>query len=314
MRKRIPIYETTTVGGVEEQSLAGYRRADDGVPRDTRLIARRAMFVLAVLFTLLAMGLTVAAVGTLFSTVVPGVVAFPGATLFDLLWAFALLAEWMSATRPKPRRAAQWAGIVFVALSMAAVVVEAHRLGHTGVGVVLAAVPAAVKGAWWLLFAVTSHPLPDAYQNRLDKIRSEIHTDLAVEIEQRELDAARNLTARLRNLRAEQVPAPVPPVPEQAELTRVPAGTYVVTGTGTTEQEALEDAQRTARELGGNLVGTPVSGEATPTELVRELIRNGATDTATIRNRLTELGSVRVPSDTYIRRLLREAKTEGGYA
>jgi hypothetical protein len=310
MRNRVPRYEETTVNGVTEMTPAGYTR----LPGDTRALVKKAMFVVAVGFTLLAMAISMAAIGALFSQVVPAYIGFPGAAVFDGLWLYALMGEWISDTHPRARTAAQRAGVVFVAGSMAAIVLEAYTLHHVAVGVALALVPLGVKAAWWLRFETTQFHLPAAYQNRLEKERAQVYTELAIERETRELNAARNLTAELRNLGRNQVPEPVPEqVPEQAELTRLSAGTFVVTGSGTTEREALEDAERTARELGGHLEGKPVAGTGTPTELVKELIRNGATDAGTIRNKLVELGSVRVPSDSYIRRLVRDADKGEGY-
>lgn len=200
--KRIPVYEDTTVDGVTEKSLAGYETVSEpDPPKDVKATVKKAMFRIAVVFTALAMAVSAAAIGHLFSQVIPPYVAYPAAGLFDALWIYALMGEYLSQTRPKPRKAAQAAGIVFVAASMAAIVLEAQSLGYVLVGAVMALVPAAVKGGWWLWFEITSYRLPVAYQNRLEKERSRVHTELAVEEEQRELDAAQALTRELREHR-----------------------------------------------------------------------------------------------------------------
>jgi hypothetical protein len=196
--RKVPVYEATTVDGITEQTFAGYEQvAEPEPPRDVRAVVKVVMFRLLVGFTVLAMVMSAAAIGQLFARVITPWIAYPGAALFDALWVYALMGEYLSQTRPKARRAAQASGIAFMAASMAAIVLEAYSLHQVLVGVPLALVPAAVKGAWMLRFETTQHRLPVAYQNRLEAERNKVYTALAVEEDQRELDRARALTREL---------------------------------------------------------------------------------------------------------------------
>lgn len=200
--KRTPRYEPTEVNGVVKQSLAGYdEERIPSPPRNPRQQAQRAMFTIAVGFTVLAMAVSAAAIGHLFSMVITPWVAYPAAALFDGLWIFALLGEWLAAQRRQRRaqRAAQGAGAVFMVASMGAIVAEAHLLGYLVVGVFLALVPAAVKGGWWLWFEITKRPdLPLKWADRLADDRAELSVQLEVAEDQYELEAHR---ARLTELR-----------------------------------------------------------------------------------------------------------------
>lgn len=196
MNNPIPIYETTVLNGVAEETLIGHRPAPRP-PRDTRALVKALMFRLAVGFTVLAMGLSVAAIGALFSTFVPPYVAYSVAAVFDGLWIYALLGEWMSQTHPKARLACQLAGVFFMLVSMAAIILAAIQLHMVAAGIIASLVPLGVKAAWWLRLETTTHRLPVAYQIRLERERDKVHTALAMEIESRELAQVRRQTARI---------------------------------------------------------------------------------------------------------------------
>jgi hypothetical protein len=225
----VPVYETTIVNGIAEETLVGHQPGPRP-PQDTRAAVKLVMFRLAIGFTILAMALSIAAIGELFSLFVPALVAYAVAAVFDGLWIYALLGEWMSQTHPKARRASQIAGLFFMAASMGAIIVTGVLHHMIAVGIVAALVPLGVKAAWWLRLETTTHRLPRAYQLRLERERDQVHTALALEIENRELDAARALTAELRALRApaditvEQLMAPaISPVATATPDATVPA-------------------------------------------------------------------------------------------
>lgn len=253
MSNKIPIYETTVVNGVPEETLVGYRPAPRP-PKDTRAQVKTLMFRLAAAFTLLAMGLSVAAIGALFSSFVPAYVAYSVAAVYDGLWIYALLGEWMSQTHPKARRACQAAGLFFMAVSMAAIILAAEQLHMLGAGIIASLVPLSVKGAWWLRLETTTHRLPLAYQIRLERERDQVHTALAMEIENREL-------AQLRRQAAQVEQATV------AELLAMEA----------------ETAQDSVTVVSGQTQDTEdTRSEASITELVRGLVVLGVRDKDTV--------------------------------
>jgi hypothetical protein len=217
----IPVYETTIVNGVAEETLVGHKPGPRA-PQDVRATVKTVMFRLAASFTVLAMGLSIAAIGALFSAFVPAYIAYSVAAVYDGLWVYALLGEWMSQTHPKARKASQLAGIGFMLVSMAAIILAADQHGMLGAGIIASFVPLGVKAAWWLRLETTTHRLPVAYQIRLEQERDKVHTALALELENRELDKARALTAELRNLRGlgavtvEQLAEPAPMVAKRA--------------------------------------------------------------------------------------------------
>jgi hypothetical protein len=198
-----PRYEETNINGVTKMSVAGYDPdpAPTQPPKSPRKTVRKAMFAVAVVFTVLAMVVSMAAIGALFSQVVPPYVAYPGAAVFDGLWIYALMGEWLSSQtrRDKARTAARRAGIGFMVASMAAIVLEAYTLGHVAAGVALAFIPLGVKAAWWLKFETAMPPdLPTKWANRLKDDRAELSVQLEVAEAQYELEEHRTRLTELR--------------------------------------------------------------------------------------------------------------------
>src|SRR5581483_2365568 len=102
-----PGTRTVRIGDMEYTGPGTEQVREPVPPRDPRAAAKTAMFRLAVGFTVLAMALTIAAVGTLLHGLVPSFVAYPAGAVYDGLWIFALLGEWLAQFQPRPRRAAR---------------------------------------------------------------------------------------------------------------------------------------------------------------------------------------------------------------
>lgn len=203
---RVPRYEDTEINGITKRSFAG----NITLPSSSRAVVSKAMFRIATLFTVLAMAVSAAAIGHLFSTVIPALIAYPAAALFDGLWIFALLGEWLSAQTRNgaAQTASQSAGLVFMGASMAAIIAEAYSLGYVLAGVFLAMVPAAVKGGWWTWFEITKLPeLPAKWANRLQDDRAELSVQLEVAETQYELEAHRLRLTELREAQSQLHPA-----------------------------------------------------------------------------------------------------------
>lgn len=305
-----PIYETTVVNGVREETLVGYRPAPRP-PKDTRAQVKTLMFRLATAFTVLAMGLSVAAIGALFSSFIPPYVAYTVAAVYDGLWIYALLGEWMSQTHPKARRACQAAGLFFMAVSMAAIILAAIQIGMLGAGIIASLVPLSVKAAWWLRLETTTHRLPLAYQIRLERERDQVHTALAMEIEARELAQVRRQAARIEHattaeLLAMEAESGLGPTLHVTQEPTAPAGpsptvrsavrAALQTMPGATADEIVEQLARvgidvtasTVRDLSGQPQDTQdTRSEATMTDLIRDLVGLG------VRDRDTVLAAVR---------------------
>jgi hypothetical protein len=100
----------------------------------------------------------------------PWFAAFPVAAVFDGLWIWALHTEWLADTNRRARIAAQVAGLLFMAVSSFAIWMEGGVLhAAAGVTAVAAAVPLAVKAAWWLRFLLVAPRLSRALSTRLEK-------------------------------------------------------------------------------------------------------------------------------------------------
>src|SRR5581483_7281723 len=145
----------------------------------------------------------------------PSFVAYPAGAVYDGLWIFALLGEWLAQFQPRPRRAARLTGAAFMLGSMGAIVAASAHRHALLVGLIAALIPLGVKLAWWLRFELTTHRLSPDAQFLVDGKREEAFTALALEINRRELDAAEALTRELRAARNHGLPDQVPAVPDQ---------------------------------------------------------------------------------------------------
>lgn len=307
MSTQIPVYETTVVNGVREETLIGHRPGPRP-PRDNRTLVKTLMFRLAVGFTILAMGLSVAAIGALFSGFVPAYIAYSVAAVYDGLWIYALLGEFMSQTHPKARRACQLAGLFFMAVSMAAIILAASQLNMLGAGIIASLVPLSVKGAWWLRLETTMHRLPLAYQVRLEQERDKVHTALAMEIEGRELAQVRRRSAQIERATVAEIlamesedgaaglflakrekPEPVRNGPSPTVRSAVRAA--MATTPGATPDDIVEQLARvgvdvtadTVRDLSGHPADNEDSrSERTLTDTIRGLVALGVDEPDTV--------------------------------
>lgn len=205
--RQVPV----THDGITQMVPEQYKVEVPVPPRDVPALVKRVMFRMAVGITVLAVALSVAAIGGLLARLVTPWVAYPAAMVLDALWIYAVMGEWESRYDPRTARWAQGAGAAFVALSMAAIVVYGSLMGELAAGIIAALIPLGSKGAWVLRFRLTVRKLDPQNQAWLDQTRNDIFARKALAEEMRGLDEARRITAELNAGRA----------PEAAELERV---------------------------------------------------------------------------------------------
>ncbi|WP_405591261.1 hypothetical protein [Streptomyces sp. NBC_01092] len=202
--RQVPV----THDGITQMVPEPYKVEVPVPPRDVPALVKRVMFRMAVGITVLAVALSVAAIGGLLARLVTPFVAYPAAMVLDALWIYAVMGEWESRYDPRTARWAQFAGAAFVALSMAAIVVYGALLGELAAGIIAALIPLGSKAAWVLRFKLTVRRLDTKNQAWLDQTRNDIYARKALAEEMRTLDEARRVTAELDAERA----------PEAAEL------------------------------------------------------------------------------------------------
>ncbi|MFF3190530.1 hypothetical protein [Streptomyces misionensis] len=112
--------------------------------------------------------------GELLSRMVPEWAAYGAAAVFDGAWIICLGLEWVARHHPQQANAPRIAGWVFLALSVAAVVVNGRTHGSLAVGVVGAGVSAIVKVVWTLLLAHYATPLDPMTQQWVDQERAQL--------------------------------------------------------------------------------------------------------------------------------------------
>lgn len=283
-------------------------KVDVVVPsRDVPALVKLVMFRMAVAITVLAVALSVAAIGGLLARLVTPFVAYPAAAVLDGLWIYAVMGEWEARYDPKTARWAQGAGAVFVALSMAAIVVYGVLLGELAAGIIAALIPLGSKGAWLLRFKLTVRKLDPKNQAWLDQTRNDIYARKALAEETRALDAARRITAELNAERA----------PDTAELERVVAREQPeqIASTGDRAREHPEHARgQIANTASTPPVTSAITDREQPSisELAREQIAITPSNTEAVANILARFPEANAGSvGAAVRRARR--KEEGLY-
>ncbi|MFF1483115.1 hypothetical protein ACIGZH_01770 [Streptomyces sp. NPDC058319] len=112
--------------------------------------------------------------GELLGRMVPEWAAYTAAAVFDGAWIICLGLEWVARHHPQQARAPRITGWVFLALSMAAVVVNGHDHDSWAVGIVGAGVSAIVKVVWTLLLLHHATPLDPMTQQWVDHERAHL--------------------------------------------------------------------------------------------------------------------------------------------
>lgn len=291
-----------THDGITQMVPEQYKAEVPVPPRDVPALVKRVMFRMAVAITVLAVALSVAAIGGLLARLVTPFVAYPAAGVLDALWIYAVMGEWEARYDPKTARWAQAAGAVFVALSMAAIVVYGVLLGELAAGIIAALIPLGSKGAWLLRFKLTVRKLDPKNQAWLDQTRNDIYARKALAEETRALDAARRITAELNAERA----------PETTELERVTAREQPEQIASTSEHtEPVRDQLASTAPL-----TEPNTDREQPSisELAREQIAITPNNTEAVANILARLPEANPGSVGAAVRRERRKDTEGGYA
>ncbi|MEC3995017.1 protein transporter Sec31 [Actinacidiphila sp. DG2A-62] len=160
-------------------------------PRDMDRIILRAVTCAAVLVTGLSVAWTTAGIGALLAPVVPDVIAYGVAGVFDLAWLCCQALEWLERYDPKRANVARGAGWAALVIAVAAVVAHGVDVGDSVGGSVGAAVSVIAKGLWVVVLRHYSVPLGERVGGWLL-------------LRRREVTAQRALSGELRRLAADE--------------------------------------------------------------------------------------------------------------
>lgn len=180
--------ETVTIDGTPEIRTVPYDVWVPAPPHDWDRIIARAVVTAAVAVTALAVSGTTASIGGLLTTLVPVVIAYCVAVVFDASWLVCIAVEWLERHDPDRARAARNAGWGALLISMAATVTFGHHLNETAAGAVGGAVSLLAKGLWWLVLRYYAVPLSDAVAFWLRRRREKVSAKIALSAQIRRLN------------------------------------------------------------------------------------------------------------------------------
>jgi hypothetical protein len=159
---------------------------------------RRALFTLAIVMTLGAIVWGTVAIGSMLTLLAPPWAAYLVAGVFDAGWAACLIAEWLLRYDSTRARIPVIAGLVLLAVSVAAIVIHGVRADAILVGIVGALVSAAAKGVWAIGMHTIRIKLDPKYEAYLRTRQQQTGTELAVALGERDHMLTQDQTVRLR--------------------------------------------------------------------------------------------------------------------
>lgn len=188
----------TTVYDVEARTFEGettYRQVPRTVwvpapPRDWDAVVARVLVCAAVLGTVLSVGWSTDSIGTLLSRTASEVTAYSVAIVFDVVWLACQAREWLERDNPDRAAVARRAGYVFLAVAMAAIFANGHRVGEDVAGAAGAVVSALAKFLWVLALGYYAVELDEGTAYDLHTRRQGIAVRLALRASRRRLEAA----------------------------------------------------------------------------------------------------------------------------
>jgi hypothetical protein len=154
-------------------------------PRDWDHIILTGVTIAALAFLAVSIVWTAASVGALLAHAAPAWIAYTASGGFDLMWVMCLGLEWLSRHDRDRAEVPRRSGIVFLAVSMAAVGIHGWQSGNAAVGIVGAAVAALAKGMWAVVMRYRHIDLPEPVRDVLTQERAELGLELALAAHQR---------------------------------------------------------------------------------------------------------------------------------
>lgn len=158
-------------------------------PRDWDRIIVNVLTCAAVVVTLLAVTGTTASIGTLLAALIPALIAYSVALIFDVVWLACIAVEWLERLDPARARAARIAGWVSLGISMGAVVAFGYHHNETVAGVVGSMVSLLAKGLWVFVLRYHAVPLSESVAFWLNRRRQKAAASVALAKQMRRLDA-----------------------------------------------------------------------------------------------------------------------------
>ncbi|MFI9026354.1 hypothetical protein [Streptomyces sp. NPDC053560] len=180
--------ETTVIDGQAETREVEFDEWVPVPPRDWDLIVLRAVTAVAVVVTLLAVSGTTASIGGLLDTIVPALIAYSIAAIFDVSWLVCIAVEWLERFDPDRARIARNCGWVALGISMGTVIAFGHHHEETVAGIAGAAVSLLAKGLCALVLRYYAVPLSPGVAFWLRRRREKIAARMAVSAQLRRLN------------------------------------------------------------------------------------------------------------------------------
>lgn len=226
---------------------------------------RRALFTLAIVMTLGAIVWGTVAIGGMLTLLAPPWAAYLVAGVFDAGWAACLIAEWLLRYDSDRARIPVIAGLVLLAVSVAAIVIHGVRADAVLVGIVGALVSAAAKGVWAIGMHTIRIKLDPKYEAYLRTRQQQTGTELALALGERDHMLTQDQTVRLR---------------VALEARRGPAKTTVDQITGHPQSTPVQAADQPVDQIEPapepvpvHTVQTAVNRPVQPEDQVNELLR-----------------------------------------
>lgn len=326
-----------TVAGITVDVVKQRQTSQPVLPRDWDRAALRTVTGLVLTLTTVAVVWSTVSIGN----VLGGGVGYLAATVFDAAWATCLLLEWMARFSPAKRTFPRGLGWLLLLITMGAIFWNGLLAHSIAMAVVGAFVSFAAKVLW---LGVTKHvdkELSDADSQWVAAQISAANAAMAVgQVRRQAARIEHQAVAELLAMEAEtstaglllgqpEMPEPVYSGPSPTVRAAVRAAHATLpdaTPDELVEQlarigvdvtaEQIEELTEPHRNQQQNQVpepapsaernqfGTNVNGR---TELLRNLIAAGTTDTTELRNQVEEAGYA-APSPEYVRRLIRDAR------
>lgn len=159
---------------------------------------RRVLFAVAVAMTIGAIIWGTVAIGGMLQQLAPSWAAYLVAGVFDAGWAACLIAEWILRHDHKRARVPAAAGLVMLAASMTAIIIDGVRNEAVAVGIIGALVSAAAKGVWAIGMHTIRIRLDPKYEAYLRTLQQQAGTEQALALGERDRLMTQNRTVKLR--------------------------------------------------------------------------------------------------------------------
>lgn len=168
------------------------------LPFNLDSLLRRTLFAVAVAMTLGAIVWGTVAIGGMLALLAPPWAAYLVAGVFDAGWAACLIAEWILRYDSRRAQVPAGAGLVMLAVSMTAIIIDGIRADAVAVGVIGALVSAAAKGVWAIGMHTIRIQLDPKYEAYLRTLQQQAGTEQALALGERDRMLSQDRTVKLR--------------------------------------------------------------------------------------------------------------------